>query len=445
MSSKKLLKTIAQGEGLHTEFKRGLSKLDREIAAFANSKGGSILIGVSDDGKIEGYQNSNRARSEIQSTARNLDPPVHITLHEHPEGVLEIHVPESERKPHRSKEGFFVRHGASTEKLRTDEIRDLIFQFASQGFDSSRCREFSFETDFDFSKYREFCTKASIDFGRDPLEVLENLLLLQTSEGDDSKELFFTNAAALFFAKDPQKFFPEDYVTAAQYNGADRTNVLSRSDIKDGIIQMIDRTAQYLAQFNGPAYIIDSQTRRTEAYPYPPAALREAIVNAIMHRNYFTPHTRTYIHIHPKRIEIENPGGLMQGMDIKDLGKKSIRRNPLIADILFRARYVEAIGSGFSRMRSLLEENQNPNLLVEVDTGFSLTFYARDTERKIQLTQRQSRMLEELSGTALSSSELSDRIGVSKDTIVNEVKTLLELGLVEKVGRGRGTKYLYRS
>ena len=105
---------LAEGEGQRLEFKQALSRLDREIVAFANSAGGTVLLGVDDAGEVVGVDTSNRIRSEIQAIARNCDPSVQIEAANPAPGVLEVVVAEGAQKPYRCKDGFYLRAGAKT-------------------------------------------------------------------------------------------------------------------------------------------------------------------------------------------------------------------------------------------------------------------------------------------------------------------------------------------
>jgi ATP-dependent DNA helicase RecG len=117
---------IAQGEGYKLEFKESFSdSIGKEICAFANSKGGKILVGVADDGKIKGVTSSNVVKSRIYDMARNFDPPLRITVEEI-EPVVIINVEEGINKPYSVNGRFYMRYGANSQQLKRDEIRDFF-------------------------------------------------------------------------------------------------------------------------------------------------------------------------------------------------------------------------------------------------------------------------------------------------------------------------------
>lgn len=133
---------------------------------------------------------------------------------------------------------------------------------------------------------------------------------------------------------------------------------------------------------------INKTARHELIYEYPLVVIREAIINAVMHRDYYYDLSHIYIHIYSNRIEIENPGGLPGGLENNELGSRSVRRNRTISDILYRAGYVERVGSGFQRIKKSLEVNNNPPYEIQTSNFFNICFYPRIKEN-LELTKRQ--------------------------------------------------------
>ena len=436
-----LKKILAKGESSTSEFKLSDSKLDREIVAFANTDGGSIFIGVDDNGEVKGYAPSNKKKSEIESIARNIDPAVKIDLISHSEGILEILVPSSNNKPHRCREGFFLRNGASSIKLTRDEIAIQIIEAGHLYFDSSRNLKFNFEEDFDEKKFQTFLQKGQIE----KYNSITNLLCSLNLAYEYLGEVHFTNTAVLLFAKNPQTFFPEAIVTFAHFNGTHRDNIISRADIKGSLIEQIEDSLTILKKINLPKYSITGDAQRKELYKYPSFALREAVTNAIMHRDYLNYGSRIYISLFEDRIEFENPGGLSKGLKPEEFGNKSVRRNPLIAQMLQRAGYVETLGSGIPRMQQSLTNNSNPDLEFSSTNYFTLRLYpASQISFEDELSSRQRELLSKLQSKPIAASQLLNQISYGKDTLLSELKELTKLGLVKRVGKGRAIKYLLK-
>jgi len=149
MVSKDLQNKIAQGEGYYTEFKRNLNNdLKKELVAFANASGGNIFLGIEDDGTICGIQNNNQLISKIQEYANECDPPVEIQIEALSDNVLQIVVPESKTKPHRTTTGFYLRTGANSQKMRTDSILEFLEKEGRVRFDERIRNDVNFQKNF---------------------------------------------------------------------------------------------------------------------------------------------------------------------------------------------------------------------------------------------------------------------------------------------------------
>jgi len=430
---------IQEGEGYKLEFKEKLSGLDREIVAFANASGGSIFIGIADDGEIKPIEITNSLKSQIQDIAHNCDPSIRINLLSYiSEGVLEVQVEEGVDKPYRCRDGFFLRNGPSAQKLRRDEILDLLTQKVR--WDELLNSKFSYPKDFSNSHFDDFLKLANIQIKAPREEILLSLNAAELK----GEEIRFTNAAVLLFAKEPQKFFPESYITCVKYQGPDRFSIVDKKDFMGGLVGQIENSLDFIARHISVGLSISpGKSRHIKTEEYPMVALREALINAVTHRDYLYDGSHIYVHIFSDRIEIENPGGLCHGMTEDFLGKRSVRRNRLIADFLHRAGYIERVGSGFSRMEQVLKENNNPDFKVSTTNFFNICFYPRVKNTNIlNLTQRQQRLYQYFcEKNNLTQKEVSAVLEVGADTAIRDLKVLVTEGLIKKVGIGKSTVY----
>jgi len=371
---------LGEGEGTMLEYKESLSSsFAREMVAMANTAGGKILLGVRDDGTVKGVTDSNALRARIQDIARNCDPAVTVLV-EAVSGVLVVTVRESNAKPVQCSDGFFWRQGAVTQKLSRNEIRDF---FRSEGvirFDLSLCPRFRYPQDFDRKKYDAWLGLSGIT-GRPRIEdVLVNIEAAERSGG----RLVFRNAGVLFFAREARRFFNQAYVTCLLFKGTDKVHVLDRKDFAGGVVADIEDSLRFIERNTRTAYRIEG-LRREEIPEYPPAALREAITNAVMHRDWFNEGANVFVEIYADRIEVSNPGGLPSGMLPSDLGRKSVRRNPLIADLLHRIEYIEKAGTGIRRMREAVRLHGSPAPVFE-STGFFTAIFRPLSTRTPEVT-----------------------------------------------------------
>ena len=337
---------LQEGEGVMLEYKEALStSFTRELVAFANTAGGRILLGVRDDSTVKGIADTNELRARIQDIARNCDPPIKILLQRIGE-VTVVTVRESDSKPVQCSDGFFWRQGAVTQKLRREEIRDLFQQAGAIRFDLSICPRFRYPDDFDPEKFGDWLRKSTISRGGSVEDILVNVEAAERSGG----KLLFRNAGALFFAREPRRFFNQAYITCLLFKGTSKVNVLDRKDFAGGVVADVEDSLRFIERNTRTAYRIE-KLQREEIPEYPVAALREAITNAVMHRDWLIEGANVFVEIYEDRIEVSSPGGLPRGMRLEDLGSKSVRRNPLIADLLHRIAFIEKAGTGIRRMR----------------------------------------------------------------------------------------------
>ena len=365
---------LQEGEGYKIEFKESISHIAREMVAFANASGGRIFVGITDNHKIKGVQITERLKSQIQNIARNCDPPLKIfleTISYKDKKVLLLSVFEGDNKPYSCSEGFFIRSGPITEKLRRDEIAALFQTEGKIRFDKLINPKFSVDNDFDLKKLDDFLSRAEIKTNFSVDDILINLGVGEKQEG----RLFLNNSGILFFAKDTKRFFESAYITCARFKGNDRSIVIDRADIYGNLINQVETSMKFLKRNIRLGYKFTGKPAREEIPEYPLEAIREAVINAVMHRDYFFTGSNIYLYIYSNRIEVTNPGGLFK-LRYEDLGKRASRRNELIADLFFRVGFGEKMGSGITRMnRWMLDWGLEKPKIEVSENFFEITFY----------------------------------------------------------------------
>lgn len=381
MKKKQLSDLVALGEGFTTEFKRsGTSNLGREICAFANATGGIILIGVTDSGEIVGVDDHNRLKSEIQAIARSADPPISLDVDSVGQ-VLCVTIPRQNGKPYSFGGKFFMREGASSQQMSREEIREFFFKEGLVHFDETPCGRFSLKKDLTEDVWERFRKRAKIPASMDALPALENLHLVRDGQ--------MTHAGAWLLAKDIRKFTVSADVACALFMGTDKERILDRRGFDSDVYSMIDEVIAYILSKINVEYII-KHVKREERPELPEEALREAVVNAIAHRDYRST-ANVQVYIFKDRVEIVSPGGLPAGMTKADLGVKSIPRNPLLFGMLHRMEAVEHIGSGIKRIRNLCREYGVAEPGIEVsESWFTVTFVRTLEKEKTDRRQPQS-------------------------------------------------------
>ena len=368
MTKKNLSCLIGRGEGSTTEFKRGMpSDLGREICAFANSTGGVILLGVTNAGEVVGVPDHNSLKSRVQSTARSADPPISVEV-ESVGAVLCVVVPPQDRKPYSFGGRFFIRGGASSQQMSNDEVENLFYAVGRLHFDKKPCEAFSMENDLDDETWERFSKRAKIPEAMDRFVALRNLGLIDAQD-------CMTHAGAWLLARDIRRFTTSGHVSCALFMGTEKVRILDRRDFHSDIPTMIDEAVAWILTKINVEFII-RHVRREERPEVPEEALREAVANAVAHRDYRST-ANVQIYVFKDRIEIVSPGGLPAGMEEADLGTKSVPRNPLLFGMLYRMDVVEQIGSGIRRIRELCREHGVEEPVIEVSENWVTTTFRR--------------------------------------------------------------------
>ncbi len=428
----------AEGEGQKIEFKLKASGLAKEMVSFANASGGSIWLGIADDGQVPGIEDSNRLRSEIQATANTCDPRIPIRIVPHGK-VLEIDVPEGEDKPYRCRDGFFLRVGPNAQQLTRDEILKFVTRGGRVRFDEMFVEGSALSGEIDAEAIDAFRRSRKLSPETSAADILQNIGLAQRQKG----RVVVTRAALLFFGQDPQRRFPEAFVTCACYGDATRPQVLDRLDVGGHLLRQFEGAAAFLKRNLRSGYRIEKMGPREEVPEIPEAALREALLNALTHRDYFADSEHVYVHVHPGRVEITNPGGLPPGMTLEDLGTRAVPRNRLIADLFHRMGYVERLGSGIARMRQAMAKASlpPPRFSVSAD-AFRVSL---ETWTGLGLDPKASRVLDVLrKERRVTSAMVCRELKVSSDSAQRLLAALVSGGWIDRLGSGRATHYVLK-
>lgn len=436
---------LQEGEGYRAEFKSSLnSDLQRELVAFANGSGGRVFLGVSDDGKVTGIEATNQLRSQIQQAASTCDPPVDIKL-ETFENILIIEVKEGHDKPYRCTKGFFLRAGSSSEKMNTAQIIKFVQSEGRIKFDELLFKKYPFEEIFDSEKLNHFLSLKNISKSIEDADILSNLGVLEFV--DD--QAYLTHTGVLFFTKTPTKYIPHSNVVCARFQGNDKATILDKKELSGDLISNIEGAILFLKTHLKNRVEI-SGTRRMEILETPEVVLREAIVNAIAHRDYFEKGANVMVEVFDDMIEISNPGGLPKGLSENDFGKKSLARNPNICALLNQVNYIEKMGTGISRMRKLMQENNLPEIQFEYSEFFTLKI---ERERQINplesilqiSAKRADKMFELLkaiyTNENFSVNQISNQLSVSSRSVRDDLAVLSEHKLISTSGENKNRKY----
>lgn len=342
-------------EGQNIEFKKSLSNTEsilQSIVAFANNGGGEIFVGISDYGEIMGVSiGKNTIENLAKEISKNVDPPIFPEIHsEEREGktILIIRVKESKVKPHFYKSIAYKRTGKTNLQLTPQEIEEMIkTRIQIKDFDE-RTGEVTIN-EIDKSAFRNFKElvkeKKRVEIaGLKDEELLRKLNLI---EGKKLK-----NAATFLFAENPSRYFPffSFKCAVSKTSEFDIEKLIDIQSFEKPFFLLIEDLVDYIVRYV-PKRIYLERLRRKEDPIIPEKALREVIVNSLIHRDYEVP-SPNYLLITPDFIEVRNPGGLPKGLTIADLYgvHNSILRNDLMAKTIYNSGYMDKWGSGTNKI-----------------------------------------------------------------------------------------------
>jgi len=440
----KIIKLLSLGETETVEFKKEPNEaFYKTISAFANTKGGTIILGIRDKNEIVGVQPSSKFLEDLTNRIINklsIDPDI-TTLNIDGKRVLIINVARSGYPV--SYEGrYYERVGNTTREMSSKKLQ--VFMQNRSPWDSIP-GDFPFE-EIDEEAVRHFVqlavkTKRLADIStKDPINlVLEKLGLLV-----DGK---LTNGSVLLFGKNPQKYFIHLCVRIGRFK--DEITIIDDKWAKGNLFRQFEETINIIRQRISVRYEIKG-FQREDIWDYPIPAIREAVLNALVHRDYFNIANFILIKVYDDHIWFHNPGGLPEGITIEQLKKphSSVFRNPQIAKIFYLAGFIEQYGSGTVRMVQWMKDAglPEPEYKEEMD-GFSVYYYkdiyAEENLRKMGLNQRQIKAVMYIKEKGrITNKEYQALNKVSRQMATIDLTELLNKNIFHRIGKaGKGIAY----
>lgn len=417
-------------EDIRTEFKRELTKeCAKTIVAFSNTVGGTMYIGIDDDGTPVGVDDADSVSlravqmlsDAIRPDARMISEVNHTVMNNR--DVVMIDVREGPSKPYylREKgmrpEGVYVRIGPSSVQASESQILRMV-----KNNDVSFESTVSFGQDLTFNAAEKVFAEANVEFGQNQMNSLGFF--------SDGK---YTNLA----------FLISDQCTSgiklAAFSDRNKTEFLDRIEITGSILTQADKALEFLNRYN-PLRSKITGIRRTDYRAYPESALREVLINAIVHRDYSV-YSDTLVSVFGGGITVTSYGGLCKGVGIDDLFLGiSSPRNPKIASIFYRLGFIESYGTGIPRMMTEYK-NALRKPTIEVSTNVF----------KVELPESVPAVHEQMYVDAImkfarehgpfSRKEAEEATDVSRSKVGSILSSMVEEGMLEKSGNGRSTKY----
>lgn len=428
-------------EGITTEFKREYTdEIKKTVIAFANTRGGEVLIGVEDDGTVLGVADVDGTMLKATNALRDsIKPDVTMfLLCEKREiggkDVVAIKVQKGTACPYYlaakglRPEGVFVRQGASTVPATGSAILKMIKETDGDDYEAAR----SLNQELTFQDAECFFTEEHISLGQEQKRTL----------GLVSEDGVFTNLGLLLSDQCPHT------AKLAVFQGSGKTVFKDRAEFSGSLFRQmkdiydhIDRFNRIRAEFPG--------LKRVDTRDYPPEALREAMLNAIVHRDY-SYSASTFISIFDDRIEFVTLGGLPKGIAMSDVMMGvSVPRNRRLANIFYRLHLIEAFGTGMLKIKECYAGRSCQPAVAASENAFKITLpnvnhEAEAANRKHPLSEKEQRILDFVSTRqSASRAEIEAAAGLSQSVTIRALKRLLELELIQKRGNGKNTIYYH--
>lgn len=397
MTKSELMEIIRNGESSFVEFKLDSvspNELAEVIVSFANSVGGSILLGVDDSGEIKGVERKD-IEEWLMNICRNNCLPGLIPFYEKvvvDEGktVAILRIPKGLGTVYRTNRGrWLIRVGSTCRDVTPEEMALLLQQRGMVHYDIVPVPKSSFD-DLDPERLRHYWKRTfglDIDRYRDTLEdILINARIMTAA--DEGR--LITIAGMLIFGREPERFLPQTGITAVRFRGREMDyNTLDRKDISGPLVNSYARDgsvlecgvieqAEKFVSLNTAVYSKMDGIVRKDIPQYPRESIRETIVNAVAHRHYSLIGSKIRLFIFDDRLEVRSPGRIPNGVTIEQMKRSAhYARNPVIVKFLQHYGYVEDIGLGIPNkiIRLMIEHSGKEPKLEEAGEEFTVTLY----------------------------------------------------------------------
>ncbi len=354
-------------EDQKNELKVELTKdIKKEVVAFANSNDGTIYIGIDDNGNIIGLKNAEKDLEALSGMIREgicsdltLYTKIYIENIESKDIII-VKVSEAPNKPYYladkglKSSGVYLRHGNVSVQASEEVIKKMLLESNSSSFENI----ISNNQDLHFEYLKEIFRKHNIEINDNKFKSLN----IKSLNGQ------YTNLGLLLSDECPYS------IKCAIFNGNNKMEFKDRKEFTGSVLKQVNDTYEYLDLYNKTKGKIIGLERQ-DIRDYPEYALRESLLNAVIHRDYNFKGS-ILISLFDDHYEITSLGGLVKGISIKDLYTGvSESRNPNLANIFYRLKYVESFGTGIGRILESYREYEKKPLILDSDNAFKVTLF----------------------------------------------------------------------
>lgn len=415
---------MSKRESKSLEFKSDISNsFLKTVSAYANYGMGKIIFGIDDSGETIGLKDLQENCLSIENKINdNIKPlPKYILSMDKKSKTITLEVSEGMYKPYLYKNKAYKRNDTSTIEVDRLEYNRLVLEGANQNYEELP----SANQNLTFSSL-ESQLKEKLGIEKVTMDIFKTLELFSEKNG--------YNRAAEILA-DNNSIEGLDIVRF----GKNMDEFLERETMQGSILEQYEK-AIALYKKNYQYEIIDG-ARRQPREKIPEKAFREAVANAIVH---WTWDTKAHIRIlmHEDKIEIISPGGLMSGISEEEYlkGQISLLRNPILANVFFRLRYIEKFGTGIRRINYSYENSIIKPEYQVYENSITIILPLFDEEKEV-LSAEEKVIFDLLNGRSLTRAEIQTQSRMNKDKVIRILNNLIEKNTIQRIGTGRSTKY----
>lgn len=426
------------------------------LVAFANTDGGVLLIGVSRRGRVLGIDDSDAIITRILDAAWDAQPPLtrsipFPTTHQvDDKTVVAVDIPPGLSHAYRYAGRFIGRRDTDNVPLDAEELRQLLLSRGEVTFESLPAQGATL-ADINLDAVHQYAQTMDRFAGVPPRAVLRRRGCLTA---DDVP----TYAGVLLFGKSPQRILPSAQILIARYPGRQMGDRFLREVVEGPLPQQILRAEAFVVDNMRRGAVMRGVTRE-ETLEYPRDAVREAIVNAVGHRDYSIRGAEIQVFMYADRIEVLSPGRLPGHVTLDNLLDERFSRNEVIVQVLSDMGFIERLGYGIDRIIRLMKDAKLPApAFEETANGFKLTLYGHgermlssDQETRsrwshLDVNERQEKALEYVAqNNRITNREYQELApDVSAETLRRDLADLVDRDVLLKVGEKRGTYYIFK-
>lgn len=426
--------------------------IKKEIIAFANCDGGKLYIGVRDDGTVIGLDNADSVSLQISNMVRDaIKPDITMFLHyetivENGKNVVVVDIQRGTDRPYylakkgMRPEGVYVRQGYSSVPATDTAIRRMIKETDGDRFEAMRC----LNQDLTFEATKKEFELRKTDFGAQQMRALKLI----------DQDGLYSNLALLLSDQCVHT------IKVAVFQGTDQTIFKDRREFTGSLMQQMNEVYDFI-DFRNQTRATIEKLYRVDVRDYPEVAVREALLNLLVHRDYSFS-ASAFISIYEDRIEFVSIGGLMPGIDLEDVMVGiSVCRNQDLANVFYRLHLIEAYGTGMGKIMKAYESMQvkpviettknafkiilpninakyeTENATVKTKSGTPVTVH---TEKK--LSDEEEKILEYArKHGAITRNDVIGLLEVSASTAARVIRKMVKTNLLEQKGKARNTHY----